>query len=109
MTETSQSEALEKITQGVCARAFKHYGMANQLNQLQEECGELVAAVSHLRRDRAEAHSGLVSELVDVMIMVRQLRIAVGPEVFDIELLRKLSRLEGRITAEEQNQAGEAK
>ena len=109
MTETSPSEALELIVQGVCTSAIKHYGMANQLNQLQEECGELVAAVSHLRRDRAGALYNLVSELADVMIMVRQLRIAVGPEVFDMELLRKLARLESRITEEEFNKAGEAK
>lgn len=47
------------------------YGIKDQLNMLTEECGELIVAINHFRRNRIE-YEKLVSELVDVKILVDQ-------------------------------------
>ena len=69
----------------------KHYGLACQLNQLQEECGELIQAVNKFRRSHGvgqetpltskEAHQLLVEEIVDVSIMIEQIEYLLGVTV----------------------------
>jgi len=63
----------------IYADAVNAYGIDSQLNVLQEECAELIVAVSHYRRFRNIDE--LVEEMADVKIMLEQ-----------IELVMKLSR-----------------
>jgi hypothetical protein len=51
--------------------ALNLWGEELQLNMLQEECAELIAAVNHFRRERCGPEE-VVKELVDVQVMVLQ-------------------------------------
>lgn len=77
--------------------ALGHYGEAGQLRVLQEECGELIVAVSHYFRGRTDAPEELAEELADVTIMVAQARLIVGEKAADDALARKLERLARRM------------
>ena len=60
------------------------YGLEPQLNVLQEECAELIQAISKYRRDGitlASVPSGLIEEIADVEIMLGQMRILLGEHV----------------------------
>ena len=54
------------------AGAIEKYGVDAQLGVLQEECAELIVAVSHLMRERPDAIQGFIEELADVNIMTGQ-------------------------------------
>ena len=57
--------------------AVKCWGAWAQLNQLQEECAELIASINHYRRGRtlfAEDLANIIEELADVDIMIHQAR-----------------------------------
>lgn len=81
------------------AKIADHYGLENQLNQTQEECGELVQAISKYRRKKDI--KGLVGEIADVKIMLYQLEYLLGIEddVLITEAL-KVERQLGRIKDE---------
>ncbi len=65
------------VTQGsleeICEKAVEKWGFERQANHLQEECGELIAAISHLRRKRTGAREHVLEEATDVKIMVEQI------------------------------------
>lgn len=67
------------------------HGETAQMRQLQEECGELTAAVSHYLRDKITRYQ-LACELADVHIMLEQAQIIVGPEICKEALEHKLDR-----------------
>ena len=56
--------------------AVSTFGSEAQLRQLQEECGELIAAINHLSRGRVNAGVEFMNEFVDVYIVMAQLFIA---------------------------------
>ena len=60
------------LQQKRCAQIMKHYGRSNQLDVLQEECAELIQAVSKVRRGTPGADEHFIDELADVSIMVQQ-------------------------------------
>lgn len=78
--------------------AIGHYGMETQLRAAQEECAELIVAISHVLREieREGAWADLAEEVADVSIMITQLRLICGPAV-DRVIEAKLRRLRGRI------------
>jgi phosphoribosyl-ATP pyrophosphohydrolase len=53
-----------------CKTIWEHYGKETQLNQLIEECSELIRAI--IRKDRAN----ILEELADVQVLIDQLSIA---------------------------------
>ena len=56
----------------------KHYGYKEQLGQLQEECGELIAAAhkqTNVKKIDIYVHSNLVEEIADVEIMIEQIKL----------------------------------
>ena len=56
-----------------------HYGLASQLNILQEELSELIQAVSKYRRGD---HYHILEEIADVEIMLEQVKYLLGnPEI----------------------------
>jgi NTP pyrophosphatase (non-canonical NTP hydrolase) len=88
-------------------RIAKHYGYEKQKMQLMEEMGELMQAVS--KYERAEygleiynAFWNLVDELVDVQVMIDQMRelLGVGSECFEGKYNAKLNRQIRRIEDE---------
>ena len=84
-----------------------HYGIDPQLNVLQEECAELIQAVSKYRRDGMKLESvpsGLIEEIADVEIMLEQARILLGDHVnceIDRRKTEKIIRQLERIRSEE--------
>lgn len=56
-----------------CAAIAAHYGEGHQLGILQEECAELIQAVSKVRRERPGAYDDYIGELADVAIMLEQM------------------------------------
>lgn len=84
--------------------AIRKWGWPAQLAQLQEECAELIAAVSHIRRRREGALQELIEELVDVHIMIRQIEEYLDENGKREEFARiwenKLDRLEERLKDE---------
>lgn len=53
--------------------ALEKWGFYPQLNQLQEECAELIVACNKLRRKGEEAKPMMIDELADVVIMTQQI------------------------------------
>jgi len=73
-------------------------GMQETLDLLQEECGELVQAVSKYRRYKdTQAFNGMVEESVDVLILLKKFELIVDyldrMSVFDDLLTSKLRRI----------------
>ena len=86
-----------------------HYGLDEQLNILQEECAELIQAVSKYRRCRKyasqEACAPIVSEeMADVYIMLEQIKHLMGNKT-DIDgwIDGKIARQLERINEEDDN------
>lgn len=79
----------------ICAQALTRYGVNDQLCQTQEECAELIAAISHYRRGRVVA-AHLADEVADVIIMTEQVR-QIMPSDVAVALEKKLDRLEGML------------
>jgi len=77
---------------GICRDALETYGMESQMNLLQEECGELVVAISHHRRGRVTIEK-VAEEIADVMIVATQITFGIGPIVVDRFLREKATRL----------------
>ncbi len=49
-----------------------HYGMESQIDIMQEECAELVQAVSKYKRGKDNDFSHMLEEMADVTIMIEQ-------------------------------------
>lgn len=64
--------AVRKDNKELYRKCLDTYGFQAQLNQLQEECGELIVATNHLRRERI-SYMKLVEEMADVTIMMEQI------------------------------------
>ena len=75
-TETSIIRVIEPKTGAEKIRAIaRHYGKEPQMGVAQEECAELIQAISKIRRkgETAETLDNLVEEIADVSIMCAQL------------------------------------
>lgn len=71
---------MERINMNIYDRAIEKFGKESQMNMVQEECAELIQAVSKVRRfANNEAMKNLVEEIADVKIMLEQLE-----RIFDI-------------------------
>lgn len=85
-----------------CAAIIAHYGIENQLDQLQEECGELIAAVNHSRR-QGRLSDEFWEEIADVRIMLKQFETLIDQKDrtwFDDKINFKLDRQLKRIKEE---------
>ena len=75
-TETSTIRVIEPRTGAEKIRAIaRHYGKEPQMGVAQEECAELIQAISKIRRkgETVETLDNLVEEIADVSIMCAQL------------------------------------
>lgn len=85
-------ENLEEI----CKFAVDKFGMEKQTWQAIEEMGELVTAINHCNRNRADLKD-VCTEIADVQIMMEQLAIIYGKEDVASERKYKLERLKERL------------
>ena len=75
-TETNTTRVIEPKTGAEKIRAIaRHYGKEPQMGVAQEECAELIQAISKIRRkgETVETLDNLVEEIADVSIMCAQL------------------------------------
>lgn len=79
-------------------KALVEYGIGSQKMMAIEECAELTNALAKLARGRV-SQADIITELADVSIMVDQLAIFFGENVFIEERNRKMRRLEERLRA----------
>lgn len=69
-----------------------------QLNQTQEECAELIAAINHFRRKKSQnAHDELCEEIADVIIMLNQCMIFLDESKINKKISEKLARAGERL------------
>lgn len=78
--------------------ALETWGADAQINQCCEECGELIAALNHMRRGRGSLAES-AEEIADDSLMNKQMRLLVGPQLVDTIYYQKLLRLKERIAA----------
>lgn len=78
--------------------AIQIYGAENQMNQLIEECAELIQSVNKYRRKGSE---NILEEVADVEIMIEQTKMILGEEltkIIEIHKENKLDRLAGKLS-----------
>lgn len=103
MTETGPKIETECWKTSVMLRVLYANGVQEQIVQTMEECDELGAALSHMRRFRSsKARRAMIEEMADVSIMIEQMKLAFDchGEV-DKKIVEKLARLDQRMEAGE--------
>lgn len=88
MQSQEKQDIIEKLSRN---------GIWEQLNQLQEECGEVIAAINRLRRKKSEAYQELISEIADLKIMVAQMDILLDKDAISQKMNEKLLRARERL------------
>lgn len=97
---------MNKQERAVLRAAIDKYGNDSQLAVAQEECAELIQAISKLNRAGSSDHPGrakkaalnhLMEEHEDVQIMLDQIRIMYPSRAYDTIRAQKIARLEKRI------------
>lgn len=84
----------------ICYTALEHYGVHSQMVKCMEECGELIQALArNLSGERNEEN--VVEDLVDVEIMLMQMRIVFGHFSVFRAMGQKLARLKMRMEEDE--------
>lgn len=85
--------------------ALRHYGPEHQKKKAIEEMGELITALSREQDGRATPEQ-VITEIADVVIMMRQLTIHYGPQAVAQEIARKQKRLLRRMDKDNKNKNG---
>ena len=83
------------------------WGPERQLRMLQEECGELVVAISHFLRERPGGLENLTEELADVKLMGDQITSYIGKDRVMEVLDRKSDRVAGRLKRGKEKKYGD--
>ena len=89
--------------QQVLEKAIATYGISNQLRMLQEECAELIVAISKVFRSNFEFSDdvdNVAEEIADVEIMIKQAKMIFPLSIADKSIKikeQKLKRLEKRL------------
>ena len=68
------------------------FGIESQFDMAIEECSELIMAICHYGRNKANKND-IASEIADVEIMCNQLRLIIGDEIVEQHKKYKLLRL----------------
>ncbi len=82
-------------------RAINEFGETTQLGVAQEECAELIAALSKYFRGDVDAIPKVQEEIADVEIMLEQLRMIFDRKGIDKAKKTKIQRLHFRILSRE--------
>ena len=79
-------------------RAIEQWGIPNQVLMVVEECGEMLNALAKINRNRSTPDE-VITELVDVTILMEQMAVVFGYGRYKAEMKRKLERLKNRLDA----------
>jgi len=93
---------MREIDKALYIHAIEKWGKQAQFIMVQEECMELILAVSRYIRDRV-ASSAVLEEVADVSLMIEQLQVIldIPDKVLDSVRKRKLNRLSRLLSKEE--------
>lgn len=102
--EMLEQAAYTDYINDICRQIADHYGFDDQSRILQEECAELIQAVSKVHRCKSdnERYTKMLSmaeEMADVIIMITQIRLLDSTindtvnKLIDIKLRRQLGRI----------------
>ena len=106
---------MNKTEKAVFDHALSHYGKDEQMRIAQEECAELISALSKYhrvetfqaydKRKLQRAINHVAEEIADVQIMLDQLQLMFGFTKKQLDEIRasKIERLDGNLPEEENN------
>ena len=77
-------------------KAIEMWGVPAQVMMVVEEVGEMLNALAKFNRDRSTPQE-IITELVDVWILMEQMAVVFGVEQFEKEKEYKLQRLKERL------------
>lgn len=87
-------------------KIIEFYGKENQSRMAMEECAELIQAINKCLRypDNAECKSNLIEEMVDVLIVIEQLKCIFNVSNVDMDFWidKKVRRIFERMESEKQ-------
>jgi len=86
-----------KERRDIYKRCMEAWGFDAQARVCQEECAELIVAISHLSRRREDAVMEVAQELADVYIMVGQMIEYLGPDIVEHIVNCKLMNVEEKL------------
>ena len=78
-------------------RAIIKWGKDRQYDMLQEECGELITVINHLRRGRCKPEQ-VLEEMADVAIMLEELKILHGQKKFRKMFKKKCKKMKEQLS-----------
>lgn len=79
---------INKSLEDTCLKAVKTFNNQQQFDQAKEELAELIVAISHYQRKRID-RTPIFQEIVDVYIMLTQLRLILNNDNLFQEIYRK--------------------
>lgn len=89
------------LQRALCRDIFDYYGSNMQMDVMQEECAELIQAISKVKRKGFRASTdNLIEELADVEIMIEQLKYMLKDDleaVIKVKLERQRDKIEKEI------------
>ena len=98
---------LPDILSASAQNIMDHYGLSNQINQLMEECGELIIASNHYLRkrnsedvgERFVAETDFKREIADVLVVLDQIMVRMGMDEEELKFIEecKINRQISRI------------
>ena len=87
--ETKKLSGAERME--IVERVAKHYGFKPQLDMMMEECGEMIVAINHYKRQRVSTER-LIEEFADIWIVLKQMGVFLDEDsiakVIDYKLMR---------------------
>lgn len=105
-SNTKPNNEIKMNKEGIYRIALERLGRESQLEQLDEELHELGLAIHHHKRGKNKPYD-VITEIADVMIMLRQVALVFGQSAIEEEINRKTERLlnrlleKGKVTKEE--------
>ena len=89
--ETKSLTGVERME--IVERVAKHYGFTSQLDMMIEECGEMIVAINHYKRQRVSTER-LIEEFADIWIVLKQMGVFLDESSIANVIDYKLRRVE---------------
>ena len=89
--ETKNLSGSERME--IVERVAKHYGFTPLLDIMVEECGEMIVAINHYKRQRVSTER-LIEEIADIWIVLKQMGVFLDESSIAKVVDYKLRRVE---------------
>ena len=102
MVSTQQENIMTQDIKSLALQAVQQWGNEPQLSQATEELAELIVAINHYRRGRADAIE-VAEEVADCYLMLEQIKIIAGITQATMQKVQqaKLEKLNRRLNTSE--------